>query len=78
MAEERAAHDREMERAEQAADARIAMRGQWVGFAVVLGVLALAGWMVYSGATTAAAIVAGIDLVGLAGVFVLGSTRRQR
>lgn len=77
MAESRAAHDRKMERLEQASEAKLAMWGQWLGLAVVLGVLILAAYMAYLGATTAAAIVTGVDLVGLAAVFVLGSSRRR-
>ena len=78
MAENRAAHDMEMERLEQASEARLAIWGQWLGLAVVLGVLILAAYMANLGATTAAAVVTGVDLVGLAAVFVLGSSRRRR
>ena len=78
MAENRAAHDMEMERLEQPAEARLPMWGQWLGLAVALGVLILAAYMAYLGSTTAAAVVTGVDLVGLAAVFVLGSSRRRR
>ena len=42
-----------------------------------LAVLVLAGYMVYLGATTATVAVIGIDLVGLAAVFVYGSLRKR-
>ena len=77
MAERQSNHRMEMEAKENASDHVLAQRGQWIGMAVVLCVLALAGYMAFLGATTAAAVVAGIDVVGLAAVFVYGSLRKR-
>ncbi len=67
----------EMEARALDSDHRLARTGQWIGLIVVLAVLVLAGYMAYMGATTAAVAVIGIDLVGLAAVFVLGSLRKR-
>ncbi len=75
MVEQQTIHRMKMEEMIVESDLRLAQRGQWIGLAVVLAVLAIAGYMAYLGATTAAAVVAGIDLVGLAAVFVYGSLR---
>lgn len=77
MAEKQADHRMRMEAAEVSSDHTLAKRGQWIGMAVVLAVLVLAGYLAYLGATTAAAVVAGTDVVGLAAVFVYGSIRRR-
>ena len=60
-----------------ASDYSLARTGQWIGLVVVLAVLVLAGYMAYLGATTAAVAVVGIDLVGLAAVFVYGSLNKR-
>ena len=60
-----------------ASDHNLAQTGQWIGLAVVLAVLVLAGYMAYLGATTAAVAVIGIDLVSLAAVFVYGSLSKR-
>ena len=77
MAERQSSHRMEMDATEAESDRILAQRGQWIGMAVVLSVLALAGYMAFLGATTAAAVVAGIDVVGLAAVFVYGSMRKR-
>jgi uncharacterized membrane protein len=77
MVERQTAHRMEMEARTAKYDHRLAHTGQWIGLTVVLAVLVLAGYMVYLGATTAAVAVIGIDLVGLAAVFVYGSLRKQ-
>ena len=77
MAERQSNHRMEMEATETASDHILAQRGQWIGMVVVLCVLALAGYMAFLGATIAAAVVAGIDVVGLAAVFVYGSLRKR-
>ena len=51
--------------------------GQWFGLIVVLAVLGLAAYMAYLGATWEAATVAGIDVVGLAAVFVYSRLNRR-
>ncbi len=66
-----------MEATELSSEYTIAKRGQWIGMVVVLAVLMLAGYLAYLGATAAAAVVAGIDVVGLAAVFVYGSVRKR-
>ena len=58
-------------------DSKLALRGQFFGFAVVVLALALAGYLAYLGAYAAAAAVAGVDIVGLAAVFVYGSIRKR-
>jgi uncharacterized membrane protein len=77
MAERQAGHRMEMEAKTLDSDHRLAQTGQWIGLIVVLAVLALAGYIAYRGATTAAVAVIGIDLVGLAAVFVYGSLRKR-
>ncbi|MGY3931227.1 DUF2335 domain-containing protein [Aeromonas encheleia] len=46
--------------------------GKWMGFAIVLAVLGFAAWMADKGHPTIAGILVGVDLVGLAAVFVIG------
>ena len=77
MAEKQAGHRMEMEAKTFESDHRLAQTGQLIGLVVVLAVLALAGYMAYLGATTAAVAVIGIDLGGLAAVFVYGSLRKR-
>ena len=60
-----------------ASDHSLAQTGQWIGLTVVLAVLVLAGYMAYLGATAAAVAIVGIDLVGLAAVFVYGSLSKR-
>ncbi len=67
----------DMERDQIASDNSLAMRGQWIGFAVVLASLCLAGYMAYLDEAVVAAVIAGLNLVGLAGVFVYGGLRRR-
>ena len=73
MIERQAYHDMAMEES----DSKLALRGQFFGLAVVVLALALAGYLAYLGAYAAAAAVAGVDLVGLAAVFVYGSIRKR-
>ena len=77
MAERQTSHRMKMEAKTFESDHRLAQTGQWIGLAVVLAVLALAGYMAYLGATTAAVAVIGIDVVGLAAIFVYGSLRKR-
>lgn len=77
MVERQTGHRMEMEAKTAEYDHKLAHAGQWIGLTVVLAVLVLAGYMVYLGATTAAVAVIGIDLVGLAAVFVYGSLRKR-
>ena len=69
MAERQTSHRMKMEAKTFESDHRLAQTGQWIGLAVVLAVLALAGYMAYLGATTAAVAVIGIDVVGLAAIW---------
>ena len=66
MAENQSVHRMRMEAAEASSEHTLAQRGQWIGMVVVIAVLVLAGYLAYLGATTAAAVVAGTDVVGLA------------
>ena len=77
MAEKQSNHRMRMEATEVSSEHTLAQRGQWIGMAVVLAVLMLAGYLAYLGATAAAAVVASIDVVGLAAVFVYGSVRKR-
>ena len=77
MAERQAEHEMNMEFESLNADSKLALRGQWFGLIVVISVLGLAGYMTYLGATVAAAVVAGIDVDGLAAVFVYSRLSRQ-
>ncbi len=77
MAERQADHRMKIEAAEVSSDHSLAKRGQWIGMIVVFAVLGLAGYLAYLGATVAATVVAGIDVVGLAAVFVYGSIRKR-
>ena len=77
MAENQSVHRMRMEAAEASSEHTLAQRGQWIGMVVVIAVLVLAGYLAYLGATTAAAVVAGTDVVGLAAVFVYGSIHRR-
>jgi hypothetical protein len=49
-----------------------ARRGQLLGFLSVSLVLVLAGYVAYLGEAECATVIAGIDVVGLASVFVTG------
>jgi uncharacterized membrane protein len=77
MAEAQARHRMKMEEKTLESDRRLAQTGQWIGLVVVLAVLALGGYMAHLGATTAAVATIGIDVVGLAAVFVFGSLRKR-
>lgn len=70
MAEKQSDHRMRIESAVLQSDNSLATRVQWFGLIVVLSVLGLAGYMTFLGATTAAAVVVAIDVVGLAAVFV--------
>ncbi len=59
-------------------DYKLAQMGQWIGLTVVLATLALAGYAAYLGAVTAAVTIVGVDIVGLAAVFVYGSFFHKR
>ena len=78
MVERQTAHRMEMEARTAKYDHRLAHTGQWIGLTVVLSQFwYLQGIWFYLGATTAAVAVIGIDLVGLAAVFVYGSLRNR-
>lgn len=58
-------------------------RGQWFALIIALFALTVAGYCANIGESTAATVIASIDIVGLAGVFIYGShvqreERRQR
>lgn len=69
MVADQHAHDLKMESAPFDVPARIAKRGQYLGFGVVLAVLVLAGFMVGTGHPGWATGLVGIDVVALAAVF---------
>ena len=77
MVEKQSDHRMKLENTALQSDNSITTRGQWFGLIVVLAVLGLAGYMAYLGATTAAAAVVAIDVVGLAAVFVYSSLNRR-
>lgn len=77
MAEKQLDHRMRIEAAEVSSDHALAQKGQWMGLIVVVAVLVLAGYLAYLGAIAAAATIAGIDVVGLAAVFVYGSIRKR-
>ena len=77
MAEKQSDHRMRMEVAEVSSEHTLAQRGLWIGMTVVFAVLVLTGYLAYLGATTAAAVVASTDVVGLAAVFVYGSVRKR-
>ena len=77
MAEAQARHRMKIEEKTLESDRRLAQTGQWIGLVVVLAVLVLGGYMAHLGATTAAVATIGIDVVGLAAVFVFGSLRKR-
>ncbi len=77
MAERESEHRMKMESDQLASDSSLAMRGQWIGLAAVLASLCLAGYMAYLDEAVVAAVIAGLNLVGLAGVFVYGGLRRR-
>ncbi len=77
MAERQAEHRINMDIESLKDDNKLALRGQRFGLIVVLAVLGLAGYMTYLGATWEAAAVVGIDVVGLAAVFVYSRLNRR-
>ena len=77
IAERQAYHDMEVEAATVESDNRLAERGQLIGFVAVVLVIALAGYLAYEGAYAAAVAAVGLDVVGLAAVFVYGSLRKR-
>ena len=77
MVEKQSNHRMRIENTAIHSDNSIATRGQWFGLIVVLAVLGLAGYMAFLGATWEAAAVAGIDVVGLAAVFVYSRLNRR-
>jgi len=72
LAEKEQAHRHEMQRSTVVGGISIATRGQRYGLVSVLAVLAVAGVLVALGHETAGAVLAGADLVSVAGVFVYG------
>lgn len=77
MAERQSEHRMRMEDKALDSDNSILTRGQWFGLVAALAVLGLAGYMAFLGATWEAAAVAGIDVVGLAAVFVYSRLNRR-
>jgi hypothetical protein len=61
-------HQRRLETAKVA----LAFYGPLLGFLVVIGFLVTAGWLIHSGHAVAGTFLGVIDIVSLAGVFVLG------
>lgn len=80
MAEAQSAHRQSLESVAVNGGHRRSWWGLWLGFASTLVVMGLGAGMVFAGHDAAGATVMGIDVVGLAGVFVYAqeSQRRER
>ena len=77
MAEEQARHRQYLEKTTIDGDRKRSWWGLWLGFAISLVDLGLGAGAVYTGHAAAGAVIMGIDVVGLAAVFVYGR-REQR
>ena len=78
MAEQQASHRQQLEKTVVLGDSRRAFCGLWVGAGVALCVLGGAIFLIYSGHDWAGSVIAGLDIAGLASVFVYGSVSRRR
>jgi len=77
MAENQAEHRQFLEKTVIRGDSRRAFYGLCVGGFISLSVLVGAVFLIYTGHDVAGAVVAGLDLVGLASVFVYGTVSRR-
>jgi len=76
--EAQSTHRQQMERRVINGNVAAQTRGAWLGFFICLAVLALAAYALYLGHGGVATLIVGIDIVGLAGVFVYGRTQQVR
>jgi uncharacterized membrane protein len=72
MAELEQQHRQELEDAQVALPYLLARRGQSFALAAMILFLLFAAALALAGATTAAAVIVGIDIVGIVGVFLTG------
>lgn len=77
MAEQQAAHRRQMESAYLAQDHLRSVLGIGAGLVVVLAVLAASVFLVVTGNPVAGTILGSVDIIGLASVFVYANERRR-
>ncbi len=78
MAEREQQHRHQIETAQVENPYRLAKYGQVYGFLALLTVLAFAAWLVAAGHPGWATAVSGLDVVGVAAVFVRGRNRAPR
>lgn len=78
MAEEQARHRQYLEKTTIDGDRKRSWWGLWLGFAISLVDLGLGAGAVYTGHAAAGAVIMGIDVVGLAAVFVYGRREQRR
>jgi uncharacterized membrane protein len=77
MAEKQAEHRQFLEKTIVVGDATRANRGLYVGGFVTLCFLGSAAFLIYNGHDWAGGVLAGLDIVGLASVFVYGTISRR-
>jgi uncharacterized membrane protein len=71
-------HRQTLEKSVIGGNVKAETRGQWMGLAVTIGVLVLAGYIAHTGNQYAAGGVAVADIATLAGVFVYGKKTQRR
>jgi len=77
MAENQAEHRQFLEKTAIRGDSRRAFCGLWVGGFISFSVLVGAVFLISTGHDVAGAVVGGLDVVGLASVFVYGTVSRR-
>lgn len=78
MAEQQTRHRQAMERTVIEGDTKRAYLGLWVGGFVTLSVLGASMFLISKGHDWAGALIASLDIVGLASIFVYGTISRRR
>ncbi|MBI2919400.1 MAG: DUF2335 domain-containing protein [Chloroflexi bacterium] len=77
MAEQQVEHRQFLEKTVVVGDSKRADRGLWAGLFVTLSLVVGAVFLVYTGHDWAGVAIAGLDIVGLASVFVYGTLSRR-